>query len=173
MSALKLPIVCPVAGVSYVQDEVAKVRLGQKVSVTRDVNNPHDPFACKVTYKGAHVGYIPKTIAKRLCESAVSLWEGTITDVLKGEKLTGLRVRIHKGLDAAEAPPAGIKADESDASVTPQRSQVYARSGRQLGMLVSIAGDKVIVETASGTKVPYPKDLVVHESPSLSIEQKQ
>ena len=170
MSAVKLPIVCPVAGVSYVQDEVAKVRTGHKVSVARDMNNPYDPFACKVSHKGSHIGYIPKTIAKRLCESSYLLWEGIVTDVLKGDKLTGLRVRIIKGFSAAETESSGIKAIESDASTPPQRHVVYARSGRQLGVFASIAGDKVIVETSSGAKVPYPKDLVTCES--LSLGQK-
>lgn len=170
MSAVKLPIVCPVAGVSYVQDEVAKVRTGHKVSIERDLNNPYDPFACKVWYKGFHIGYIPKTIAKRLCESSALLWEGTVTDVLKGDKLTGLRVRIIKGFNVAETESAGIEAVEPDASTPPQRYMVYARSGRQLGVFASIAGDKVIVETVSGSKVPYPKDLVTCES--LSLEKK-
>ncbi len=171
MSAIKLPIICPVAGVSYAQDEVAKVRLGHKVSVARDVNNPHDPFACRISYKGAHIGYIPKTIAKRLCESSDLLWEGTITNVLKGEKLTGLRVRINKKVAPTETESSGTTEVLPEVSVSQRQSLVYARSGRELGVFVAVAGDKVIVETASGTKVPYPKNLIVYESTLVSTGQ--
>lgn len=161
MSAIKLPIVCPVAGVSFVQDEVNKVRPGHRVSVERDLDNPHDPFACKVSRKGLHIGYIPRTIAKRLCESRALCWEGVVTDVLKGDKFTGLRVRIVRGTDTAAAKDPGTQT--AQVSKVDAGPAVYARSGRHLGTFVLLDGNKVIVETALGVKVPYPQDLVTYD----------
>lgn len=98
------------------------------------------------------MGYVPKAVARRLCEGPLSSWYGTVTEVLKGEELTGLRVRIVGGLPPAEEPVL-----EDEAATRPV---VYARSGRRLGILVDTLGDKVLVRTDAGSQVPYPRDLV-------------
>lgn len=149
---MKLPIVCPVAGVSFRQDEVSRIRPGHRVLVERDPDNAHDPYACKISCRGSLLGYVPKAVARRLCEGPLSSWYGTVTEVLKGEELTGLRVRIVGGLPPAEEPVL-----EDEAATRPV---VYARSGRRLGILVDTLGDKVLVRTDAGSQVPYPRDLV-------------
>ena len=161
MLPLKLPIVCPVSGVSFKQDEVSGVRLTDRVVVEREPNNEHDVTACRVICAGVHVGYIPKNIAQRLCANTNSkYWTGIVLEILKGEQLTGLRVRIVESVDYI--------ADHQDLAQTEQTEQtiattVYTRSGRVLGTLDALDGEKVIVLTTQGTKVPYPAALVTYK----------
>jgi hypothetical protein len=161
MLPLKLPIVCPVSGVSFKQDEVSGVRLTDRVVVEREPNNEHDVTACRVICSGVHVGYIPKNIAKRLCANTNSkYWTGTVLEILKGEQLTGLRVRIVESV--------GYSVDHQDLEQIEQTEQtisttVYTRSGRVLGTLDALDGEKVIVLTTQGTKVPYPAALVTYK----------
>lgn len=158
MLPLKLPIVCPVSGVSFKQDEVSGVRLTDRVVVEREPNNEHDVTACRVICAGVHVGYIPKNIAQRLCSNTNSkYWTGTVLEILKGEQLTGLRVRIVESVDYS-ADHQGLAQTEQTIATT-----VYTRSGRVLGTLDALDGEKVIVLTMQGTKVPYPASLVTYK----------
>lgn len=158
MLPLKLPIVCPVSGVSFKQVEVSGVKLTARVVVEREPSNEHDATACKVLCAGVHVGYIPKSIAQRLCANTNSkYWIGTVLEILKGEQMTGLRVRIVESVDYSEKHKDPEQSEQSVATI------VYTRSGRVLGSLDTLDGEKVIVLTTQGTKVPYPAALVTYK----------
>lgn len=50
-----------VAGFAYYDglDVINELKLGQKVDLAYEANNPHDPQAIAILYKGKKLGYVP------------------------------------------------------------------------------------------------------------------
>ncbi|HHZ11468.1 MAG TPA: hypothetical protein GYA05_02010 [Acholeplasmataceae bacterium] len=60
-----------VVGVTYEgrQEYIKKMKIGERIRLERDRNNPHDPNAIKVVNeKGEHIGFISKDLAGKLAE---------------------------------------------------------------------------------------------------------
>lgn len=150
MRELALPFTIPVSGISNYQDRAVMVKVGDPVSIRREPTNPYDTNACALVHKNHLIGYVPKALAHRLVASSADAWSGTVSEVL-GTETIGLRVRIEKALhkEPEKAPAEKIEA------------KVYAKSGRELGVLKRIEDGMVVVINPHGVEIPYPKDLVV------------
>lgn len=152
MRPLTLPVVAPVAGVSFHQEAVAAVRVGDKVTVRHQADNSEDPDACAVlSSSGDMLGYLPRAIAPRLLLSGRSPFAGEVAEVLGSEGMRGLRVRLLAPADSADAAP-----QKKECSTV----EVLTCSGRSLGLLIGREGDLVRVSTPSGREVHYPAALV-------------
>jgi hypothetical protein len=156
MTNFPFPAICPVAGVSFKQIEVGNVRLKDKVQIVRDETNTFDTFACKVSVEGILVGYLPRNIAKKLCNGseAFTSWPGEVIEILVGVNFTGLRIKISS--PAGDTP---AHQPNPDAPAEPSL-RVFARSGRLLGNFISEQATTVLVQTKTGSEVSYPKQLV-------------
>lgn len=83
-------LITALSGVSFYQDNLEKLRIGDKLDIIPQPENPYDPAAKAVYHNGLQLGYIPKALAQRF--NGINL-KGEIVYILKGQ-LTGLRVRI-------------------------------------------------------------------------------
>jgi len=168
MRRIPLPVVVPVRGVSFHQDLVRTIAVGQPLEVVADPGNEFDANACAVRVGGEILGHLPREIACRLRSEGHLCWSAEVVEVLHGSKATGLRIKLLSPVAHAQpvpslavenpaAPPAGLKdhAAEKDA-VT-----VSARSGRRLGRLLERTDDTVRVLTDDERIVAYPESLVV------------
>jgi hypothetical protein len=164
MTALLLPCVCPVAGVSFRPETVAACVEGDQVIVRRDPANPYDNDACAVYHiNGGQLGFLPKTLAARITGDGP--WSGSIVAVLHGEQSTGLRIRVEGPVEpsgAAEVTPhdAGTRPSRPPLEPPATAALVQARSGRILGELLHTDGTTVHVKGAGGAAVAYPTHLV-------------
>jgi hypothetical protein len=141
---LKLPFTSAVAGVSFHTDAVSKVRIGMRADISHDPANQYDANACAVRVGGELVGHLPKAISARLRARGESAWKGVVSEVITGDKATGLRIRVLS----------------SDISTRPSEVEVRARSGRILGILLEQRDGSVSVRTADGSRIDYPIELV-------------
>jgi hypothetical protein len=109
---LPLNCVLVVAGVSFRQDVVAAVVEEDELRIRHDLENAHDPHACRVeTLTGELLGYVPKGLAPRLSgPHPGGLWRAKVAEVLPGPEATGLRVRLGP-LVVDGLPPAPGGAD--------------------------------------------------------------
>ena len=83
-------LITAVSGVSFYQDNLLSLKIGDKLDIIPQPENPYDPAAKAVYYNGLQLGYIPKILAQRV--NGINL-KGEIVYILRGE-LTGLRIRI-------------------------------------------------------------------------------
>jgi hypothetical protein len=83
-------LITAVAGVSFYQDNLVNLKIGDNLDIIPQPENPHDSGAKAVYHNGVQLGYIPKILAQRV--SGINL-KGEIVYILKGD-LTGLRIRI-------------------------------------------------------------------------------
>jgi hypothetical protein len=83
-------LISAVSGVSFYQDNLLNLNIGDKIDIIPQPENPYDSAAKAVYYNGLQLGYIPKTLAQRV--HGFNL-KGEIVYILRGE-LTGLRIRI-------------------------------------------------------------------------------
>lgn len=57
-------------GVSFNRDAVARLQVGDELTVTYEEGNPHDPFAMRVaTQDGSDIGFLPSDLARRIRQS--------------------------------------------------------------------------------------------------------
>ena len=141
---LKLPFTSAVAGVSFHIDAVSRVRVGMRVRIEHDSANPYDANACAVYVQDELIGHLPRQLAQRLRARGEDRWKGVVSEVLTGEKATGVRIRVLAGDPRQRETP----------------TQVRARSGRVLGTLIEERDGTVAVRTADGGRVEYPVELV-------------
>jgi len=83
-------LVCAVSGISFYQDNLDDLSIGDKLDIVPQPENPYDPGALAVYRNGKQLGYLPKKVAERFNTLTFS---GEIVYILKG-KLTGLRIRL-------------------------------------------------------------------------------
>lgn len=83
-------LISAVSGVSFYQENLLNLNIGDKIDIIPQPENPYDSAAKAVYYNGLQLGYIPKTLAQRV--HGFNL-KGEIVYILRGE-LTGLRIRI-------------------------------------------------------------------------------
>jgi len=184
MRELPLPVVVPVRGVSFHQDLVRSVVVGQRLFVVADPENEFDVNACAVRLGGETLGHIPRELAARLRSSGGLCWPCEVVEVLQGSKATGLRVRVldPMGLDegvlrsptvqtastSSEAGPMEPASPSPSPSPCTEKSAeeratdvvVTARSGRRLGRLIEVVEGAVEVLTDDRRVVRYPESLV-------------
>jgi hypothetical protein len=83
-------LVCAVAGISFYQDNLDNLSIGDKLDIIPQPENPYDPGALAVYKNGKQLGYLPRKVAERFNSLRIS---GEVIYILKG-KLTGLRIRL-------------------------------------------------------------------------------
>jgi hypothetical protein len=177
---MRFPFLAPVVGTSFRIEAARAVRPGADVVLRREPTNPHDPAAVAVDVDGVHIGYLPRPLAARLDGAA---WSAVVTEVRHGDGV-GVQVRV-TGSCAEPKPPAASNPNPQNLNpqipttrnLRPQAPRpqaphdevapiaqsdvlVRARSGRQLGTLVSMLDGVVRVRTDDGRIVSYPADLV-------------
>ena len=187
---LPVGAILKVAGVAHRQDVVRTMKVGDPVTIAHDPTNGADVNACAIaTADGKLLGFVPRAggLAERMAGSTPNgRWAGRVDEVLAGETW-GLRVKLGPLVaTAAPARPgdtvagrrevADLVADDGspivddNAGPAPDRlagaspetppQRVEARSGRLLGELVSIDGDKVRVRAADGRERSYRTAIV-------------
>lgn len=95
-SSHKPSFITDVAGLSKINFNLSQLSLGDELSFKKEPNNPADPNAVMVCYKGEKIGYIKKghnSIFKRKNTSGIKLTVWSYTDLPGFEKLY-LRVDI-------------------------------------------------------------------------------
>jgi len=88
-------LVCAVAGISFYQDNLENLSIGDKLDIIPQPENPYDPGALAVYKNGKQLGYLPRKVAERFNSLKIT---GEIIYILKG-KLTGLRIRLFLSQD--------------------------------------------------------------------------
>lgn len=83
-------LVCAVAGISFYQDNLDNLSIGDRLDIIPQPENPYDPGALAVYKNGKQLGYLPRKVAERFNSLKIT---GEIIYILKG-KLTGLRIRL-------------------------------------------------------------------------------
>jgi hypothetical protein len=157
MRPIPLPAVVPVRGVSFHQDAVRSVTVGQLLDVEADPANEYDANACAVMCGGELLGHLPKEFAARLRSTGDRSWVAEVQEVLRGSKATGLRIRLLRTVAELEHPSP---AAPEKAVITSSAREVRAKSGRPLGSLLDVLDEQVLVRTPDGRDVLYPQSLV-------------
>ena len=171
---LLLPAVLPVVGVSFHQDVVAGLRVGDLLDVFAEPENPYDADACVFLRGGEVVGHVPRALAGRLRRTG-SQWKARVEEVLPGDMAIGLRVRVLAGdsTDATDEHPRDnntptqgpmmqqVTNPPAQVAEVPVAREVRARSGRILGRFVAHEGAEVVVFSEDGRLVRFPDALVV------------
>lgn len=193
MSPVQPPFECPVVGISHYQDVAHTATEGMTVQVQAEPDNPHDQNAHVVLLAGRRVGYLPRTLAARMPRMRTG-WRGTITQVLRGAELTGLRIRLESAAQTGREDPDPVRRREAQASAQAESAAgatraprpgrgdtetaepghhespaetgplVTARSGRALGRLVRMDDTHAHIDTGARV-VAYPRDLVSVDTP--------
>jgi len=83
-------LVCAVAGISFYQDNLDNLSIGDKLDIIPQPENPYVLGALAVYKNGKQLGYLPRKVAERFNSLRIS---GEVIYILKG-KLTGLRIRL-------------------------------------------------------------------------------
>lgn len=103
-----------VAGVSYRQREVRRVRRGDRVSFQREPGNPHDPTAVRCIVRGKQVGYIrgeESALVSQAIQEGATL-DGIVYEVSTWEKgnrpMLGLAIIVAFNTRIVELFPAGV-----------------------------------------------------------------
>lgn len=157
---LPLPFTAPIKGVSFRQEEVVLLHEGSLVRVVHEPDNEYDVNACAVyTPSGGKLGFIPASIAGRLAARGEEAWRGKITEVRRGDTW-GASVIVEGPLHESASAEGGVPEEEVPPQPPQAPTEVRARSGRTLGVLVREDAGKVYVRNASGVEIAYPADLV-------------
>lgn len=149
-------LVCAVAGISFYQDNLDDLSIGDKLDIVPQPENPYDPGALAVYRNGKQLGYLPKKVAERLNTLTFS---GEIVFILKG-KLTGLRIRLF-------VSPNNLKS-----SVNPiQLNDILVRdkkNNRILGFLINKENGLAYIKSKNST-IKRRLDNLEFSSESLSF----
>jgi hypothetical protein len=176
--------VLPVAGVSFRQQDVRSMHVGDDVILRHDTANTRDPTAVTVeSSDGRLLGYVPKAsdLNVRLAGAQPGgVWSAVVIEVLDREtcglriklgeligqsdprfaaSLPGLRHRDDGFPDPTSPPPTSLDQGEA-APEAPHERLVRTRTGRVLGKLAEVSGTRVRVTTREGV-VAYPAAVVV------------
>jgi excisionase family DNA binding protein len=171
-AGFSLPCVVPVAGVSFRQDAVHRIRVGDPLVVRRDPLDPYDRQAVVIeTAAGMMVGYLPRTLQSR---AVADLYDAEVAEKLTAGDIVGVRVRLLRprtpvdpgiaGDDAPEAQPAPVTVPEPVAVRI-----VTTLTGRELGVFLGAEDDHVLVGR-DGTDAIYPARLVVIGEPFFPVQ---
>jgi hypothetical protein len=118
-------LVCAVAGISFYQDNLDNLSIGDRLDIIPQPENPYDPGALAVYKNGKQLGYLPRKVAERFNSLKIT---GEIIYILKG-KLTGLRIRLF------------LKEDNmTNSNITSTSDEILVRDKRNnriLGFLIS------------------------------------
>jgi hypothetical protein len=133
--SMPIPFEVSVVGVSWHQETIASVKIGDEVEIRPDPLNPHDVNARVVMSAKGALGHLSRAVAARLAKDHPGVLHGVIVERL-GTVTTGLRLNVtSEDVVAPVAPPnepVGVpEVDLSGASVVSVRA-----SGRVLGRLV-------------------------------------
>lgn len=150
---IHLPFISPVAGVSQYQSEVMLVDVASMLTIEHEPDNPYDNNACAIKFNNQLLGYLPKILAAKLVSTGETSWQGEVVEILDGIN-RGLRVRVSK-LNSPKIVHKPKPVKEADPL------KVQSKSGRILGEFVRVEGLNIIVKSAQGVEVSYPKELVV------------
>lgn len=167
MRRIPLPVVVPVRGVSFHQDLVRTVTVGQPLEVVAEPGNEFDANACAVRVGGEILGHLPREIACRLRSEGHLCWRAEVVEVLHGSKATGLRIKLLSPAAPTPSSPALVETpadppvDRADHAAEKDAVTVSARSGRRLGRLLERTDGTVRVLTDDERIVAYPESLVV------------
>jgi hypothetical protein len=118
-------LVCAVAGISFYQDNLDNLSIGDKLDIIPQPENPYDPGALAVYKNGKQLGYLPRKVAERFNSLKIT---GEIIYILKG-KLTGLRIRLFLRQD-----------NMTNSNITSTSDEILVRDKRNnriLGFLIS------------------------------------
>lgn len=118
-------LVCAVAGISFYQDNLDNLSIGDRLDIIPQPENLYDPGALAVYKNGKQLGYLPRKVAERFNSLKIT---GEIIYILKG-KLTGLRIRLF------------LKEDNmTNSNITSTSDEILVRDKRNnriLGFLIS------------------------------------
>jgi hypothetical protein len=161
---LPLPFTTKVVGISQYQDVAAMLELGDVLVVEREPSNPYDSNACKLSWNGLTLGYLPKQLAGRLVQRAEQCWVGSVSVKHTGKATIGVEVLVSS---SAVEPDRGAINDGTVVASAPKTAPRTARvvrakrSGRVLGELIRVERSerRVVVCVGSG-EVSYPDGLV-------------
>jgi hypothetical protein len=165
---LSLPAVVPVAGVSFHQDVVSTLRVGDVLRVLPEPENPYDAEACVVLAGTETVGHISRALAPRLRLTG-NAWTAEVVELLPGNMAVGVRVRL-RPLPVTDATAESThvarpeRSSDGDAPVPlrhPVLREVRAKSGRRLGRYLGRADGQVLVGTDDDRTVRFPESLVI------------
>jgi hypothetical protein len=141
VTPLMMNSILPLKGVSFYQDAIAKLRVGDIVDIAHDPKNPYDGNACVVkTQDNEIVGHIPAKLAPRLLATGASEWQGTVTELIDNT-VRSVRVKI---------APKEVDYDLVATTIT----------GRIIGTWIEAEGDSVAILNQNGDRVLYPKNQV-------------
>lgn len=101
-------LVCAVAGISFYQDNLDNLSIGDKLDIIPQPENPYDPGALAVYKNGKQLGYLPRKVAERFNSLRIS---GEVIYILKGQ-LTGLRIRLFLDQDNITKSKVNSLSDE-------------------------------------------------------------
>lgn len=168
----------PVAGVSFYQDHVRGVQVGDQVRVRHDYSNPHDSWAVAVRdSNGNMLGYVSAKggLAARISQSSPGgEWDATVAEVLPGD-ITGLRIQLgqlraqHDTTVGSDRPgwrdestdtPLPSDHTEDPEVVKQAAAAVFTRSGRHLGTLIGPTASGVRVMGPGGQIQTWPRSVV-------------
>lgn len=99
--------VLPVVGVSHRQDGVRHVVEGDRLRLSHERTNTHDPNALAVHHvpSGELLGYLPRDLAARLTRRTPGgVWQGLVVEVFRSETW-GLRLRLGPLVSSDPARP--------------------------------------------------------------------
>ena len=164
--------VIAVSGVSFRQDQVQCMSVGDQITFEHDFSNPHDQQAVRIlNTEGSLLGYVPAKggIAARLAGTQQGgIWSGEVNEVLVGQTY-GLRVRLGALIRTVDTTigsnNAGIRETEEDTHCVPQAVEIKTTvgvttvTGRYIGELVEVAGGTVRV-CKDGNITAWPAGVV-------------
>jgi hypothetical protein len=142
-----------VKGISHYQDAASHCRIGDKVTLVPEPDNPHDRNAVRVDCHQRRIGYIAKDLAPRIQPLSR---QGRVTAVVSevvGERRSDFCLGIEllitispptPAADAAQCPPPPIRASASS-----QHSKSSPSRKSNHGCLVAVAGIAGLSLTAS------------------------
>lgn len=134
---MPFPFEVSVVGVSWHQEAIASVRVGDEVEIRPDPLNPHDANARVVISAKGTLGHLSRAVAARLAKEHPGVLRGVVVERL-GLVTTGLRINVI----SEDAAPVGAVASSNEVADVPEvdlsgASVVSVRaSGRILGRLV-------------------------------------
>jgi hypothetical protein len=163
MASFPFPVEVSVVGVSWHQDNVVQVEVGDPVHIYLEPENPYDANARRVDGTPGILGHLPKEVAARLAKEGVGEMSGVIVS-RGGRDVAGLKIRISPtGADTVTrtepvqdtAPTEPNPFDIGDARMVRVKD-----SGRVLGAVRGVESGRVQVRTTGGTLFSVPEELV-------------
>jgi hypothetical protein len=152
-----------VVGISQYQDVAAMIEAGDVLDVEREPSNPYDANACKISWKGLTLGYLPKQLASRLVQRDETCWVGSVSVKYSGKATIGVEVLVNAAAieQSPDTPPGEERMITSKSAPVTVRVVRAKRSGRVLGELIRVERSerRVVVCVGSG-EVSYPDGLV-------------